>query len=189
MARSTQFANRKKVYKYVHDEDVSVGTSLSGRSFENEWLRIEDSGLIVVKGSNQRGYAWDGCSPKVNFLHLIWGTADGQLDFRTDKPFTYYASMVHDVLYQFKSEVPVSRKEADILFSKMLRKAGFMWWWLYGFAVRVGGGFYGGWKTTKSGGEVIKIAYCSWPTTDEEVMAMMAGQQLREAGEREQVSR
>ena len=88
--------------------------------------------------------------------------------------------MIHDVLYQFKKEVPVSRMEADLLFIKILRKAGFMWWWLYGFAVIVGGRFYGGWTATKSRSESIVIRTCSWPTTKEEVMEEIIHRQLQD---------
>jgi hypothetical protein len=162
-------------------------TNLTGKDFANEWMSINADGLIVVKGTHDKGYAWDGCSPKLNFLHLIWGTADGAMDFRTAKPFTYYASMIHDILYQFKKEVPVSRMEADILFAKILRKAGFIWWWLYGFAVIVGGGIYGGWATKKSRKESIMIKSCSWPTTKEEVMEGIVKHQLQDLAARKRV--
>src|SRR5687767_14262930 len=103
MVRSS--SDRNKVYKYVHTEDVHIKTNLTGLTFDNEWLSINKKGWITVKCSNKRGYAWDGCSPKVNFLDFLWGTPDGKLDYRTEKSITYYASMIHDVLYQYKKEV------------------------------------------------------------------------------------
>jgi hypothetical protein len=160
MKRSS--TRKNKVYKYVHETNVSIKTNLFGRSYSAEWLQIDPDGVITVNGANEGGYAWDGCSPKANFLHFIWGTPDGKLDYRTERPMTYYASMIHDALYQYKKEIPISRVEADLLFMKLLRDARFMWWWLYGFAVIVGGMFYGRWKTTVSTRIPIRVETCSW---------------------------
>lgn len=146
--RSGSIAN--KVYKYVYTKDVSLQTNLIGRAFENDWLQVDPDGKIIVKGSFKDGYAWDGCSPKWHCLHLLWGTPDGKLDYRTEKPISYFASMVHDVIYQFKEDVDISRKEADVIFKLTLKEAGFMWCWLYYFGVRIGGTFYGKWKRKKS---------------------------------------
>jgi hypothetical protein len=46
-------------------------------------------------------YAWDGCSPKLCVWDLLLGTPDGVVDSATKQPKTYYASLVHDALYQF----------------------------------------------------------------------------------------
>jgi len=137
------------VYKYIHTEDLTLSTMLVQRAFDSDWLSIDGFGDITVKGSNSDGYAWDGCSPKVNFLDLIIGTPDGRMDQRTKKPMTYYASMVHDCLYQYKGEVPITRLEADRLFRDMLKSSGFMWWRVYYLAVRAGGWVFGGWKQPK----------------------------------------
>lgn len=150
-----------KVYKYVHNEDIWIDTNLLDRDFESDRLKIESNGRILVKASFQEGYAWDGCSPKWNFLNITWGTPDGMLDYRTTKPMTYYASMIHDVIYQFKDEVDISRKEADILFKLILKESSFMWWRVYGIAVRIGGGFYGKWKKEPSQKEIFLFAQ-SW---------------------------
>lgn len=164
MKRSDSIAN--KVYKYVHEEDVWILTNLTGRDFENNWLKIEHNGKIIVKGSFSNGYAWDGCSPKWHFVHLIWGTPDGMLDYRTEKPITYYASMIHDVVYQFKKEVDISRKEVDILFKLNLKESKFMWWRVYSIAVKIGGGFYGKWKRKrKESQNSITIIESSWLET------------------------
>jgi hypothetical protein len=160
---------------------VSVKTNLFGRSYQSEWLDIDPDGLITVKGGKGAGYAWDGCSPKVNFLHLIWGTPDGKLDYGTERPMTYYASMIHDAMYQYKKGIPLSRMEADALFTRMLRDAKFMWWWLYGLAVIVGGRFYGGWKTTTSTDLPIAIESCSWLEHSEEILSEVARPVLEKA--------
>ena len=151
----------KKVYKFVCNDDVFIKTSLFNRSSNHEWLEIEDNGKIIVKGSNVGGYAWDGCSPKRNFIDLIFGTPDGRFDYNTDKQITYFASMIHDALYQYKSSINLSRKEVDKIFKLNLKKSGFMLWRIYYYAVRLFGGFYGKWKTKKSQKE-ISITDFSW---------------------------
>jgi hypothetical protein len=169
MVRSGSDKEKQKVYKYVHKEDIYIETNLRGLSFNNDFLSITEDGRITVKGSSKKGYAWDGCSPKINFIHLLWGTPDGKLDYRTEKPMTYYASMIHDVIYQFKGEVCVSRKDADIIFRVMLKEANFMWWWAYSIAVRIGGGLYGSWLVKKGHRKDIKIIKYSWLLTPEEL--------------------
>ena len=159
MARSSTIPN--KVYKFVHFEDVYIRTNLTGRAVQFEWLEIDDEGKITVKGSHPGGYAWDGCSPKFIVLDLIFGTPDGKLDYATDKQIAYYASMIHDALYQFKSEINISRKETDLIFKRNLKKAGFKLAGVYYFFVRLFGGFYGKWKVKKSQKNV-RVAEFSW---------------------------
>lgn len=104
----------KQDYQYPH-----TGWTLT-ESFESQWLDISTSGTITVK-ANDNGYAWDGCTPKWSFLGLwIAGVPDGHVDYRTGKPYTYYASLVHDALYQYLHSVPVTKKQIDLLFLKML---------------------------------------------------------------------
>ena len=101
------------------------------------WLEIKQDGTITVK----EGYAWDGCSPKFNILDLFWvGTPDGAID--EGKPITYYASLVHDALGQFRKEeeMPFDRKQRDLIFAEMLE--GFVFQGLYYMAVRIFGSFY-----------------------------------------------
>ena len=150
-----------KVYKFVIHQDVFIVTNIKNRKFDNCWLSIEPDGKITLKGSYGDGYAWDGCSPKGVFLDIIWGTPDGKLDWGTEAPITYYASLIHDVLYQFKADIPISKKETDILFLLNLKRAKFLLAGLYGFAVRVFGGLFGKWKTFDSQ-EKIKIEEFSW---------------------------
>ncbi|MEI7981932.1 MAG: DUF1353 domain-containing protein [Bacteroidota bacterium] len=161
MIRSATIKN--KVYKFVHKEDVWVVTNLYGRAFDDTWLNIDPLGKITVKCSHGSGYAWDGCSPKWNVLDLTWGTPDGRLDFNTEEPMTYYASMIHDALYQYKAVAGISRNEADVIFRLILKEAGFRLWWVYGSGVWLGGGIYGHWKT-KISLVNIRITGCSWLT-------------------------
>ncbi len=150
-----------KVYKYVHEKDEWLRTTLTGHELDSPWFRLDKDGTLTVKGSNGQGYAWDGCSPKWIWIQLIWGTPDGKLDYRTERPITYYASMFHDSIYQHKKEVSISRKEADILFMLILKESKYMWWHVYYLGVRLGGKFFGTWKhkRTRRG---IKVLGASW---------------------------
>ncbi|MEH0153879.1 hypothetical protein V6R21_07005 [Limibacter armeniacum] len=148
------------VYKFVVTEDVWIQTSLKDISFENDWISFEN-GIIRLKGTNKQGYAWDGCSPKKIWLDLVWGTPDGRLDERTELPLTYYASLFHDAIYQFKDEIVISRKEADLLFRQMMKETGFVWSGMYYFFVRMFGGFYGKWLKKESAPKVEVKTY-SW---------------------------
>jgi len=60
-------------------------------------LIIEMGGRITVT----RRYAWNGCSPKFCFFDLLIGTPEGVVHARTGRPKTYFASLIHDALYQF----------------------------------------------------------------------------------------
>ncbi len=137
---------KNAVYKFVHVEYYSIKTDFIERAFEKEFLKIDNDGTITLLASQEKGYAWDGCSPKINFLDITWGTPDGLLDTKTLKPKTYFASMIHDILYQYKAFHQISRKESDKLFYKMLKDANFKLAGLYYAGVRIGGGFFGKWN-------------------------------------------
>jgi hypothetical protein len=101
-------------------------------------LIIETDGRLTVT----RGYAWNGCSPKICFLDLLLGTPDGAVYRPTGKPKTYFASMVHDALYQFLGTgTPISRAQADRCFLQLMRESQFVLGHVYWFAVRVFGCF------------------------------------------------
>jgi hypothetical protein len=120
---------------YVLHEDAHKKTSIKSRSFKNDWLSLDAEGNIIVK----KNYAWDGCSPKGAFLDQIWGTPDGMIDLKTEKPKTYLASLFHDVLYQFGSQTGVTRSEADQLFLACMKEMDFFWAYPYYAAVRAFG--------------------------------------------------
>ncbi len=113
------------VYVYCIKERYVHKSSIVGREFENEWFKLEKDGTITVNGLNENGYAWDGCSPKlIKIADMYFGTPEGVLNFATGKPKTYYASMIHDVLYQFSGQIKqlVKRKEVDREFYNILRR-------------------------------------------------------------------
>ena len=99
-------------------------------------LVLEVGGRITVLPR----YAWNGCSPKLRFLDVVVGTPDGVVYKGTGRPKTYYASMVHDALYQFMgADSPVSRRDADRCFLLLMGESEFLWRWVYWSAVRVAG--------------------------------------------------
>lgn len=128
-------------YVYCIKEDYPYKSSITGRQFENEWLRLDPDGTITVKGTNRRGYAWDGCSPKAKIGDIYFGTSEAVLNDDTRQPKTYYASMIHDVFYQFNKDVKsfVSRKEVDWEFYNILKRDGFRFAKAYYYGVRAFG--------------------------------------------------
>lgn len=99
-------------------------------------LIIETSGRLTVT----QGYSWNGCSPKFCFFDLLLGTPDGVVDKETGRPKTYFASMVHDALYQFlRVDSPISRRQADGCFLRLMGSSGFSLRYIYWLAVRMFG--------------------------------------------------
>jgi len=132
---------RKGVFKFVIKEDVQYSCTLIKQEFENTWLKIDISGNITIKGSYGNGYAWDGCSPKFNVLDIfLIGTPDGRINVNTGKPVTYYASLIHDALYQFRKDLGIKRKVADKVFLYYL--GDFQLRFIYYAAVRLFGGTF-----------------------------------------------
>jgi hypothetical protein len=111
-----------------------------GHAFEDQTgkrrLKIHPNGEIKVLA----GYAWDGCTPKFAVWDVHIGTPDGVPNAHTKKPKTYYASLLHDALYQFlDAELPLSRAEVDRVFLRILQRDNFGPRWIYYVAVRVFG--------------------------------------------------
>lgn len=129
------------VYAYCIKEDYSYASSIKGRSFENEWFKLDASGNVTVKGTNRLGYAWDGCSPKFKIKDIYFGTPEGVLNFNTGQSKTYYASLIHDVFYQFSKKLRplIKRKEVDREFYAILKNNAFAFAKLYYIAVRLFG--------------------------------------------------
>lgn len=137
-----------KNYKFKHTENTFIKTNLNfEESYEKDFLRIDTDGTITIIASKDKPYYWDGCSPKLNILDLPIGTPDGILDLKTGKPKAYYASLFHDVIYLYKSDVPISRKESDKIFLILLEQSDYFWKDVYYFFVRSFGRILGKWKT------------------------------------------
>lgn len=104
-------------------------------------LHISHDGKITV----YKGYAWDGCSPKISIFDWIYiGTPDGTMNKSTGKPKTYFASLIHDALYQFLDHpsMPLRRKEIDQIFLVLMTQSRFSLRWPYYAAVRLLGGVF-----------------------------------------------
>lgn len=115
-----------------------------GCAFEDRygkrWLEILPNGDARVLAP----YAWDGCTPKFSTWDIAFGIPDGIPHPRTRKPKAYYASLMHDVLYQFlEMDLPVTRRDADCIFLDLLARDDFGPRRIYFLAVRLfGGGFH-----------------------------------------------
>jgi len=104
------------------------------------------------------GYSWDGCTPKFALWDILIGTPDGIPNNKTTKPKAYYASLLHDALYQFlDTGLPISRASADRAFLELLTRDGFRPKWVYYSAVRMFGGsfrLFTRWKRSYAGKRV-----------------------------------
>jgi len=129
------------VYIYCIRENYGYPSSITGREFENEWFKLAPDGVIIIKGTNYQGYAWDGCSPKFKIKDIYIGIPEAVLNFGTGQSKTYYASLIHDVFYQFSKEVRafVKRKEVDREFYAILKRDDFRYVVFYYFSVRLFG--------------------------------------------------
>lgn len=100
-------------------------------------------------------YAWDGCTPKFSLFDLVFGIPDGIPNQVTRKPKAYYASLMHDVLYQFlDANLPIPRAQADRVFLEILTRDHFAPRPIYYAAVRVFGGvarLFTRWKRSYAG--------------------------------------
>lgn len=126
------------VYVYCIKNDYQYQSAIKGRVFENEWFKLSEDGSVIIKGTHQKGYAWDGCSPKFKIKDWYFGTLEAVLNFDTGQSKTYYASLVHDVFYQFAKDVRsfVRRKEVDQEFLNILKRDGLRFAKLYYIFVR-----------------------------------------------------
>jgi len=129
------------VYVYCIKHDYQYQSAIKDRVFENEWFKLSEDGTVIIRGTYSKGYAWDGCSPKLKIKDLYVGTWEAVLNFDTGQSKTYYASLVHDVFYQFARDLRpfVKRKEVDREFYSILKRDGFKFAKLYYIAVRLFG--------------------------------------------------
>lgn len=129
------------VYVYCIKENYAYQSSITGRTYENEWFALSKDGTVMIKGTHYKGYAWDGCSPKLKLNDVYVGTGEAVLNFQTGQSKTYYASLIHDVFYQFAKEVRacVARKEVDREFYRILKRDRFKPARLYYLFVRLFG--------------------------------------------------
>lgn len=150
----------KWIFELSQDYPVDLGPylaqpvpqTLSFRCRGNvERLVLFPDGRAIVRA----GYAWDGCTPKFALLDLVLGIPDGVPNEKTRKPKTYYASLVHDVLYQFLDvDLPIDRRGADRAFRDLMRRDAFLLGGVYWAFVRLFGWLfrrYTRWKRSYAG--------------------------------------
>jgi hypothetical protein len=102
-------------------------------------LVLHPDGTAIIKAN----YAWDGCTPKFAVFDIVLGTPDGAPNNHTREPKTYYASLVHDVLYQFLDvKLPIKRVGADRAFRDIMTRDAFAPRYIYWAAVRLFGGVF-----------------------------------------------
>ena len=88
-----------QIHNYKLSNDYNYyNIRLKGIYLTSEYVFISD-GYITIK----KGYAWNGCS------------------YVPDFKGTYYASLVHDALYQYK----INRKIADLVFLDIMHRDNF----------------------------------------------------------------
>lgn len=141
---------------YVYDlrrhlpSDWSEGCAFIDREGHRR-LEINPNGDARVPAS----YAWDGCTPKFSLFDIVFGIPDGIPNQVTKKPKAYYASLMHDVLYQFlDANLPLSRAQADAVFLEILTRDHFAPRPIYYAAVRAFGGvarLFTRWKRSYAG--------------------------------------
>ena len=131
---------------FTLDEEFSWESDFA---FSDDFAFKDKTGIVRLilhrngKMTVTKGYAWDGCSPKICFFDILFGTPDGVIDSGTKKPKTFYASLVHDALYQFLPDgVPLARKQADGCFLRLMTETGFAPRHIYHLAVRIFGGLF-----------------------------------------------
>ena len=136
---------------FVWETEHSIPESLYFYDENRSKLRmvVNKTGKDAIEITIKKGYAWDGCTPKISIFDLfILGTPDGILSDKTGKPKAYYASLVHDALYQFLPEMNesqgITRRDADDFFQRILVEHEFAPNKIYWLAVRMLGGFFMG---------------------------------------------
>lgn len=105
-------------------------------------VSIAADGLLTIDA----GYRWDGCTPKWAFFDMVFGTPEGVLDTASGNSKTFYASLVHDALYQLSAYTfsAGERMVADRLFHAMLREVDFKASALYYAVVKMFGRYLWG---------------------------------------------
>ena len=79
------------------------------------------------------------CHIENKIKDIYFGTPEAVLNFDTGKSKTYYASLIHDVFYQFSKDIKtfISRKEVDEEFYIILEDHKFRFAKLYYGVVRL----------------------------------------------------
>ena len=125
-----------KHYKcYTLQKKFMMYTGIKGFKYKDEFVTLKEDGAIII----ERGYSWNGCTPKYDVFGVVLGAPEGIINKR-GYPTTYFPSCVHDVFYQISKKVELlPRSLVDRLFYNMLRDEKFQLAWLYYLLVRIFG--------------------------------------------------
>ncbi len=126
-------------WRYQLSECVSVSHRLLvGCKPQGLYADGYQRGVIDMKGNLTifPRYAWDGCSPTINVLDLVWlGVPDGVVD-GSGKPATWRASLVHDFCLQFRDDLRLSTDDCHAMMLDVMREDGFKLALAYFWAVK-----------------------------------------------------
>ena len=115
----------------IYDHRVHLRSGPDHKVFGYADVRGEYTYIRIFEG-----YAWDGATPKISVLDLLWiGIPDG-LSY-CGKPKIYHATLIHDFLLQFRKELGLTRKQCDDRFLNEMTKSKFKLRWIYYLAVRI----------------------------------------------------
>ena len=120
----------QKAWLYCLDKPYTFSHPLlNGIEFKNDWVVIRDGEMTI-----SARYAWDGCTPRYHIAGLVsLGVPNGVL--RLGKPWTYFGSLIHDVLCQFRRLIKISKQAVVQIFSDVLERDKFPLRPLYVFMV------------------------------------------------------
>ena len=135
LIKETELAKNKVFYSewlMIEDGVITVNPGPSTVNIEDKTVKYDHTTM--------RSYTWDGCSPKIWFYWFVLiGTPDLWHKFesvdllnvdgeckKSNKfwQIAHHASLVHDALYQYLGEHPITKAETDLLFYNMLRESG-----------------------------------------------------------------
>ena len=153
---------RCQIYKLT--EGVTFSTPFKGISYIISHLSLNEDGLLDIK----ERYEWNGCSPKIEIFGTVFGTPEGAIPTQkvsliiertlgtisqsgmvAKNRRTFYASLIHDCLYQIAEDHADSldRGAVDKIFLDLLKIFRFRPAKLYYAVVRLLGGLFWGKKS------------------------------------------
>ena len=119
-------AEAKRPWRYqLEQQYVRNVPQWTNLELHTPWLSIYGGVLVVPKH-----YAWDGCTPAWFLPLLGWvSPPQGKKDTQ-GRPASYFATLVHDALCQFRTDPRLKITQAQVvqLFYDMLIEGGFPKW-------------------------------------------------------------
>ena len=113
---------------YELTKDFSIQLPFACKFYKSHYIEALPDGELKIN----KGYRWNGCSPKFEIFDIVIGTPEGVRFGKYSK--TYHPSLVHDALYQAKC---CTRKQADKVFLALMGKTNFKLRYIYWLVVRI----------------------------------------------------